>query len=281
MDNNLILKRFFSKSMLHDLLSGDSNDVFEYVVRRYISDPTGRSYKDLISEIYKYMGKEYRSEYFYKNIMLNKLLMKKHDYKKTIVLTELPIASSKADFIMINGRGIVYEIKTELDNLERLNSQIEDYYKAFKEVIIVTYENNVDKVIEIVPDEVGIMVLTKREALKTVRKSKVVKDFLDINIIFEILRKYEFEEIIKKQGWNLPEVSQFIYYKECRKLISRINVEVLQKEMLLQLKKRMKIEVVEFSMGMPEELRFLSYSDEKTLKYGEEAKQNLLCNYGG
>lgn len=281
MDNNLILKRFFSKSMLHDLLSGDSNDVFEYVVRRYVSDPTGRSYKDLISEIYKYMGKEYRSEYFYKNIMLNKLLMKKHDYKKTIVLTELPIASSKADFIMINGRGVVYEIKTELDNLERLNSQIEDYYKAFKEVIIVTYENNVDKVIEIVPDEVGIMVLTKREALKTVRKSKVVKDFLDINIIFEILRKYEFEEIIKKQGWNLPEVSQFIYYKECRKLISRINVEVLQKEMLLQLKKRMKIEVVEFSMGMPEELRFLSYSDEKTLKYGEEAKQNLLCNYGG
>lgn len=267
--------------MLHDLLSGDSNDVFEYVVRRYVSDPTGRSYKDLISEIYKYMGKEYRSEYFYKNIMLNKLLMKKHDYKKTIVLTELPIASSKADFIMINGRGVVYEIKTELDNLERLNSQIEDYYKAFKEVIIVTYENNVDKVIEIVPDEVGIMVLTKREALKTVRKSKVVKDFLDINIIFEILRKYEFEEIIKKQGWNLPEVSQFIYYKECRKLISRINVEVLQKEMLLQLKKRMKIEVVEFSMGMPEELRFLSYSDEKTLKYGEEAKQNLLCNYGG
>ena len=107
MDNNLILKRFFSKSMLHDLLSGDSNDVFEYVVRRYVSDPTGRSYKDLISEIYKYMGKEYRSEYFYKNIMLNKLLMKKHDYKKTIVLTELPIASSKADFIMINGRGKV------------------------------------------------------------------------------------------------------------------------------------------------------------------------------
>ena len=46
---------------------------------------------------------------------------------------------------MINGKGVVYEIKTELDNLERLNSQIEDYYKAFTNVVIVTYEENIEK----------------------------------------------------------------------------------------------------------------------------------------
>lgn len=281
MDNNLILKRFFSKSMLHDLLSGQQNDVFEYVIRRYISDPSGKNYAELVSEIYTYMGKEYRSEYFYKNTMLNKLLIKKHDYKKTIVLTELPIANSKADFIMINGRGIVYEIKTELDNLERLDSQIADYYKAFKEVVIVTYENNIDKVLETVPNSVGIMVLTKRRALRTVRESKTVTDFLDKSTIFGILRKYEFEEIINKQGWILPEVSQFIYYRECYKLITKLGLEELQHELLIQLKKRMKVEVVEFSMEMPEELRFLSYFDESVFKYGERAKNNLLCNYGG
>lgn len=41
-----------------------------------------------------------------------------------MALTELPIGDSKADFIMINGRGVVYEIKTDLDNLNRLNSQL-------------------------------------------------------------------------------------------------------------------------------------------------------------
>jgi hypothetical protein len=267
--------------MLHDLLSGKQNEVFEYVVRRYISDPEGKNYAELVSEIYKYMGKEYRSEYFYKNTMLNKLLIKKHDYRNTIVLTELPVANSKADFIMINGRGVVYEIKTELDNLERLDSQITDYYKAFKEVVIVTYENNIDKVFDVVPESVGVMVLTKRRALKTIRESKETTEGLDMSVMFEILRKYEFEEIIKKQGWKLPEVSQFVYYKECYKLVSKLSKEELQQEMLAQLKKRMKIEVVEFAMEMPEELRFLSYFDDSIFKYGERVKKNLLCNYGG
>lgn len=52
--------------MLHDLLSGKTNDVFECVVKRYISDPKGKSYGQLVSEVYAFLGKNYRSEYFYK-----------------------------------------------------------------------------------------------------------------------------------------------------------------------------------------------------------------------
>ena len=32
---------------------------------------------------------------------------------------------------MITGRGVVYEIKTDLDNLIRLENQLKDYYKVF------------------------------------------------------------------------------------------------------------------------------------------------------
>ncbi len=146
MDNNLILKRFFTKNMLHCLLSDQNNDMFNVVVRRYVKEPEGKDYRTLISEIYSFMGKKYRNEYYYKNTMLNKLLFKRHDYRKTSALTEVPIANSKADFVMINGKGVVYEIKTELDNLERLGAQISDYYKAFTNVVIVTYEENIEKV---------------------------------------------------------------------------------------------------------------------------------------
>lgn len=62
------------------------------------------------------MDKEYRNEYFYKNTIFNQLLVQKHDLYNTAALTELPIADSKADFVMINGKGVVYEIKTDLDN---------------------------------------------------------------------------------------------------------------------------------------------------------------------
>ncbi|MBC8060944.1 MAG: sce7726 family protein, partial [Clostridiaceae bacterium] len=52
----------------------------------------------------------------------------------------------KADFILINGSAVVYEIKTELDTLDRLDSQIENYYKAFTKVCVITSESNYNKV---------------------------------------------------------------------------------------------------------------------------------------
>ncbi len=281
MGNNLILKRFFSKAVLHDLLSDNEEGIFDCVVRRYVVEPKGKPYEKLISEIYSYMDKEYRTEYYYKNTMLNKLLFKKHDYRKTIVLTELPIGNSKADFIMINGKGTVYEIKTELDNLDRINTQIDDYYKAFSEVVIVTYRDNIEKVLEVVPETVGIMELTKRRALKSIRESKEIYSKLDYYTIFKILRKYEFEYILTMQGYDLPKVSQFQYYSECFNLIQKIDIGVLQKLMLKELKKRMRIETVEFSINVPEELRFLIYFDDTISDYKDTFFTTLNRIYGG
>lgn len=281
MDNNLILKRFFSKTVLRDLLSGKRNEVFDCVVKRYITNPEGKTYEELISEIYVYMGKTYRTEYYYKNTMLNRLLLKKHNYRKTVVLTELPIGGSKADFIMINGEGIVYEIKTELDNLERLSSQVEDYYKAFTKVVIVTYEENIDKVLSIVPKRAGIMQLTKRKALKSVREPVDNRENLDYYTIFKILRKYEFENILWQEGFELPKVNQFLYYKECFRILQKINIESLQKKMLNELKKRMRIETVEFCVKAPEELRFLTYFDNTLVGFQTDFFATLNKNYGG
>lgn len=281
MNNNLILKRFFSKSMLTNLLSQSTTNVFDCVVRRYIKNPSGKKYDELISEVYAYMGKEYRTEYLYKNTILNKLLFAKHDYKKTVALTELPIDKSKADFVMINGKGVVYEIKTELDNLDRIETQIQDYYKAFTEVIVVTYENNIEKVINSVPQSVGIINLTKRQALKTVRNAEIVNTFLDYSTIFKILRKKEFEQILLKNGIALPEVNQFEYYKKCSCLVKKIEINKLQKEMLKQLKNRMRIETVEFCMNSPKELRFLTYFDNNIQTKKNELETVLKKSYGG
>lgn len=281
MDNNLVLKRFFSKSMTHDLLHENEKRLFDRVVRRYIKEPEGKSYGALISEIYAFMNKEYRTEYYYKNTMLNKLLFKSHDYEKTVALTELPIGNSKADFVMINGQGVVYEIKTALDNLGRVESQIEDYYKAFSNVVLVTYEENLGRLKKRIDENVGIMVLTKRNALNTIKKYQTNINKLDYDTIFKILRKKEFECIIKKNGMELPQVSQFRYYAECFELIKKIDIVKLQKEMLEQLKKRMRIEVVEDSIKMPLELRFLIYFD--SLKANECKKLNAILNkqFGG
>lgn len=118
------------------------------------------------------MNYEYRNEYYYKNTILNQLLIKKHDLYNTAALTELPIGNSKADFIMINGRGVVYEIKTDLDNLIRLEDQLKDYYKVFSYIYVVVGNKQLPHVKEFLKDQkVGIYELTASGRLICRKKS--------------------------------------------------------------------------------------------------------------
>lgn len=125
--------------------NSSNNATYRAVVQRFIDDPENRDNGKLISEIYHFMSKSYRNEYFYQNTLLNKLLLGRHSLNTTIALTQIPISKSKADFILINGKAIVYEIKTELDTFERLETQLRDYYKAFDHVCVVTSEGQYDK----------------------------------------------------------------------------------------------------------------------------------------
>ena len=64
-------------------------------------------------------------------------------------------------------------------------------------------------------------------------------------------------------------------------MINKIDICVLQKLMLKELKKRMRIETVEFSIDVPEELRFLIYFDNTILDYKDTFFTTLNRIYGG
>lgn len=144
--NNLVLNRFFTQYVFGDLVTNHTNSTYCTVVKRYLKDEQDRNNGEVISQIYKYMSKNYRNEYFYQNTMFNKLLLGRHSLNTTTALTQIPIGRSKADFIMINGKAVVYEIKTELDSFERLDTQLNDYFKAFDHVCVVTCESNFEKI---------------------------------------------------------------------------------------------------------------------------------------
>ncbi|AXB82369.1 sce7726 family protein [Megasphaera hexanoica] len=281
MQSDQILKRFFSKSMLQRLILNKHDSFFSATINKYVEHPKGMTYTQLFDCIYLYISHSYRTEYYYKNSLFNKILLKKHNPRTTVAFTELPIARSKADFVMINGIGKVYEIKTELDNLDRLTSQINDYYKAFSQVVVLTHEKNIGKVEKIVPPSVGIMVLTRRGALRTIRKALDDKEFFDRETIFKILRKEEFESIILRSGKSLPECDAFCYYKECFALFSQIDVQTAQKEMLRELKSRISMEKRDVAVKIPETLRFLVYTDRTGERRMPKLKKLLTTVYGG
>lgn len=240
-------------------------------VKRYIQSEN-MTIGNAISEIYHFMDCQYRNEYFYKNTILNQLLIKKHDLYNTAALTELPIGDSKADFIMINGRGVVYEIKTDLDSLIRLKNQIEDYYKVFSYVYVVVGKKQLSHVREFLKDQkTGIYELTESGKLVCRKKALCNRENLSYDVMFRLLRKAEFESVLLRHFHKLPEVNSFLYYRECRKWLERINIITLQKDVMRCLKARTLMTVEnQLEKKVPYELRFYAYFSKKTgLDYQE------------
>lgn len=260
-----MINKIFTVPYFDRMISENSvSESFSKCVKRYIKTENA-TIGEAISEIYHFMDCEYRNEYYYKNTILNQLLIKKHDLYNTAALTELPIGDSKADFIMINGRGVVYEIKTDLDNLLRLENQIKDYYKVFSYVYVVVGNKQLSHVKDFLKvQKVGIYELTSSGKLICRKKAFYNKENLSYEAMFQVLRKAEFESILLKHFHKLPEVNSFQYYRECQKWLKRVNIITLQKDVMKCLKART-LMLVENKLEekVPYELRFYAYFSKK------------------
>ena len=277
MNNNYALNRFFSKSNFNELLNNNTSKIYSYLVKDILNnDSESKPNSSIITDIYNFMNKNHRNEYYYKNTLLNKLLLGRHSLNTTTALTELPIGKSKADFVLINGKGVVYEIKTELDTFNRLESQINDYYKAFNHVCVITCESNKDKIKHFLNNSnVGICILNKNNKISTIREPIECNDFLNHETIFKILRKKEYEDIILKYYNELPNTTQFKYYDECFNLFKQIDIDIMYGEILKILKKRANVESKYFK-SVPYELKFLVYFSQ--YKNKDYLKLNTFLN---
>ncbi len=284
-DNSILLNRVFTRNTLREIVECYHSDVYATAIRRCVADSSGKDNRQLISEIYTVLRKEYRNEYFYKNTILNKLLLGVHKPTTTTALTEIAIGKSKADFVLINGRAIVYEIKTELDNLDRLESQISNYFKAFTRVSILTAQDHEDALQKRLSNSpVGIFILTKKGSIKERKKPQEYIGNLNKDTMFRVLRKHEYEEVIEKHFGTCPDVSQFEYYRVCKQLFCQLDTRVAYSEFVNCLKKRGQINVELYSQ-VPYELKFLVYflgfktDDYKRLNVFLQQKEVSQCTY--
>lgn len=77
----------------------------------------------------------------------------------TLIVNELDICggTSRIDVAVINGKLHGYEIKSEQDNLRRLDDQITSYNLVFNTLSIAVSEKHVSEVEQIIPDWWGIL----------------------------------------------------------------------------------------------------------------------------
>lgn len=75
---------------------------------------------------------------------------------KHVVIYELNAGDSRVDMCKISGTSIAYEIKTDLDNFNRLEKQLLDYTQLFDKVYVICSKNRSKDIIRLLPDNIGI-----------------------------------------------------------------------------------------------------------------------------
>jgi len=273
-NQNIVLEKMrsyssvFSGRSFFELIQYDDYSFIDDNIEKFDSSKIGKNintYFDYLAYIYRELRKQYRSEYIYKNTLINEVLLKKYGLRNTLAINEFRVGDSIADIVMFNGTSKAFEIKTELDSDKRLEGQLADYTKIFKQCYIVTHESLVDKYIK-EDSSIGIIKLIERPrsvVMEEIRPA-LENESIDVDTLIASVRTQEYLNIVKAYFNDVPEMNSFNMFEKCRDLMKEIPTERLNELFISEIKKR-KSNVGNLSM-FPRELRQLCLSMNLNIK---------------
>jgi len=178
-----------------------------------------------------------RHEYIYRAAVTHKVLIGKHSLKTACMLTEFRAGACKADLVILNGTATAFEIKSERDSLARLANQVENYKKVFATVNVIASEDHVRSVIEIVPQDVGVLSLSRRYQISPEREAVDQPDRICPVTAFESVRAAEARGILKMLGTPIPEVPNTMLHRAMREVFRTLRPEDVHRAMVSTLKR--------------------------------------------
>lgn len=210
-----LLRRLFSTRVLRQLAQGVVPPEVERITELLATSsalPSGTTLADIFEASYRHSVRSQRSEYAYKNAIVQRILLGKYSLGTAAANFEVRIGSSKLDVLLAREHLTAFEIKTERDELGRLASQIEQYRKACRHVWILTSERHAKVAEKLLPATVGIAVLTSRHQVSSRRAAVSDRDALDSASLLRLLRKREMVSLLKGLGAdpkNVPNTKLF------------------------------------------------------------------------
>lgn len=254
------LSRLLTNSSFKKIVRSKDTEFFKRRIRKHahlFPNYLEQTNASLLSRIFSALVEQYRNEYVYKSSLVNQVLLKEYNMSETTALFEFKISSSIADMLLINGKARLFEIKTELDSPERLESQITDYRKAVGNITVVTYESLADKYLDLIKGTgVGLTVLNTSYQLVEVKKAANDSRYLEHEVLFKMLHKTEYTNIILNYFGIVLDVPNTVYFTQCLALVKQIEINTFQRLAFEELKKRKlnEAELIESDLT-PEELK--------------------------
>lgn len=259
------MARLFSSGAIRDLARKGYSPLISRLLNesdlcsRLGSNCTLRIAFDWAFNILKIKG--YRHEYIYKNAIAQKVLLGKHSLNTSCMLTEFRAGHCKADVVILNGTSVVYEIKSERDKLDRLERQLHEYLQIFGQVQVITGENHVHAVEEVVPDAVGIQILSNRYQISEYRPATPNVRNVSPDRIFESMQRREYSAVLRKYGIVVPDVPNTLIHRAAKELFVKLTPEQAHDGMVQVLKRtRNPVILRQFIQSVPLSLRAAAVS---------------------
>jgi hypothetical protein len=259
------LTRLFSAAVFREMAKKGRSGLFRRLVEQADliarADPratVGDTF-DSAFEILKVAG--HRDEYIYRAAISQQVLMGTHSLRTASMLNEFRVGSCKADLVILNGTATVYEIKSERDSLARLANQVENYKRVFANVNVIASEGHVEGVLATVPDDVGVLCLSKRYQITPVRKAIDCPARICPVTVFESLRSAEAVAILRAMGVTVPAVPNTQRHAAMRDLFATLDPAALHVEMVRTLKRTRDLAPLgDFVDRLPESLQAAALS---------------------
>jgi len=168
------------------------------------------------------------------------------DYSKIVDELDLPITKSRVDIAVVNGHLHGFEIKSARDTLRRLPNQIEGYSKVFDYVTVVTEDRHYERILDILPDWVGLKICV--ETSRGIKISTIKKSYINRKkegfFLAKLLWRKEAIQILK--DYEIPFKSKDTLWKLCETLGREIPITKLSEIVRRTLKTRENWKIKEY-----------------------------------
>jgi hypothetical protein len=124
-----------------------------------------------------------------------------------VLLPEFRVGRSIVDFLAVTDALHAVEIKSDLDNTSRLDSQLHDYRKIAPLVSVMASKRVVERVIAIPEFQtIGLHWLDVDGRVETVRDARFSRESLDSEVLMRSLRRAEYLRVLSALGVTVPDL---------------------------------------------------------------------------
>lgn len=219
------LAKVFSPGILRDLgRRGKSPRLARLLSEAHVADAAPQ--RTHLSELFEHAFaltscRSARHDYTYRAALVKRVLLGTHSLRSACMLWEFRASGCKADVVLLNGSSVAYEIKSERDSLARVQDQVRAYLRVFEKVNLVIGEAHLDRALDLIPEDVGLLTLTDQLRLRTIRHAQANVQRVSPIAIFESLTLSESERVLRELGVSVPVVPNTQRYSALLELFAR------------------------------------------------------------